>query len=253
MDVTFLTALLLFAGGFMSGVVNAVAGGGTFITFGALTLVGVPPISANATSAIAQFPGYVTSALAYRKDIARIWRKAISYALLSGAGALAGALLLLSFDNVAFKAIVPWLLIAATILFAAGPRLMPKRRTQDEAAPTGRALSGKLVQFMTSIYGGFFGAGMGIMMLATLGLTERGDYHHLNALKNLLSIVIAAVAIAVFVSGGVVAWREVAAIVPGVAAGGYSGVWAAKRLPLALTRFFVVAFGLFLACYYFYV
>ena len=90
-------------------------------------------------------------------------------------------------------------------------------------------------------------------LVATLGLTERGDYHHLNALKNLLSIVIAAVAIAVFVSGGVVAWREVAAIVPGVAAGGYSGVWAAKRLPLALTRFFVVAFGLFLACYYFYV
>jgi uncharacterized membrane protein YfcA len=89
------------------------------------------------------------------------------------------------------------------------------------------------------------------MMLATLGLTERGDYHHLNALKNMLSIVIAAVAIVVFVSGGVVAWAEVAVMIPGVAFGGYAGVWAAKRVPQNAVRGFVVAVGLFLTVYYF--
>ena len=89
------------------------------------------------------------------------------------------------------------------------------------------------------------------LMLATLGLTERGDYHHLNALKNMLSIVIAAVAIVVFVSGGVVAWYEAVVMIPGVAAGGYAGVWAAKRVPQNAVRGFVIAVGLFLAAYYF--
>ena len=140
-------------------------------------------------------------------------------------------------------------LIAATALFAAGPWLKPKPRTDSEAG--GNPLVGSAVQFLTSVYGGFFGAGMGIMMLATLGLTERGDYHHLNALKNMLSIVIAAVAIVVFVSGGVVAWYEAIVMIPGVAAGGYAGVWAAKRVPQNAVRGFVVAVGLFLAAYYF--
>ena len=104
---------------------------------------------------------------------------------------------------------------------------------------------------MTSVYGGFFGAGMGVMMLATLGLTQTGDYHRLNALKNLLAMVIAIVAIVVFVSGGVVAWPEAAAMVPGGALGGYAGVWLAKRVPQIAVRGFVIAVGLFLAVYYF--
>jgi len=107
------------------------------------------------------------------------------------------------------------------------------------------------VQFATAVYGGFFGAGMGVMMLATLGLTRTGDYHRLNALKNMLSIVIAAVAIAVFVSGGVVAWPAALVMVPGVALGGYAGVWAAKRVPQVAVRGFVIAVGVFLAVYYF--
>ncbi len=245
--MTLLAACLLFLAGFLSGAINAVAGGGTFISFGALSLVGVPPISANASSSIAQLPGYVTSTIAYWRDIARMWRGAVLLCILSAFGALLGSLILLALDNPSFRAMVPWLLIAATALFAAGPWLKPKPR--DEIGPVG-AFFGRIIQFATAIYGGFFGAGMGIMMLATLGITERGDYHRLNALKNMLSIVIAAVAITVFVSGGVVAWREVAFIVPGVAVGGYAGVWAAKRVPQTLVRGFVVAFGLFLAGYY---
>lgn len=107
------------------------------------------------------------------------------------------------------------------------------------------------MQFLTAIYGGFFGAGMGIMMLATLGLTESGDYHRLNALKNVLANVIAIVAIVVFVSGGVIYWVGALAMIPGVALGGYAGVWIARRVPQIVVRSFVVAVGLFLAGYYF--
>jgi uncharacterized membrane protein YfcA len=240
-------ALLLFAAGFLSGVVNAVAGGGTFITFGALTLAGIAPIPANATSSIAQFPGYVTSTLAYWGDIRKMWRGALLLCLASAVGALAGALILLALDNPAFRALVPWLLLAATALFAAGPWLKPK----GSAAKEEGSLAAVIVQFVTSIYGGFFGAGMGVMMLATLGLTQGGDYHRLNALKNMLSIVIAIVAIAVFASGGVIAWLPAAVMVPAVALGGYAGVWTAKRVPQVAVRLFVIAIGLFLAVYYF--
>ena len=241
--------LILFLAGLASGIVNAIAGGGTFVTFGALSLAGIPPIGANATSSIAQFPGYITSTIAYWSDIKAMWREAILLALISAIGALGGSLLLLSLDNPSFKAMVPWLLLGATALFAAGPWLKPAPRAG--AASGGSSIPGIVVQFVTSIYGGFFGAGMGVMMLATLGLTQSGDYHRLNALKNLLSIVIAAVAIVVFVSGGVIAWPEVFVMIPGVAVGGWSGVWLAKRVPQSAVRAFVVAVGLLLAFYYF--
>ncbi|WP_062206392.1 sulfite exporter TauE/SafE family protein [Aureimonas sp. AU12] len=242
--------VFLFLAGFFAGGFNAVAGGGTFLTFGALTLVGVPPISANATSSITQFPGYVTSTLAYWSDIRRMWRGALVLALVSVFGSLAGALLLLSLDNPQFQSLVPWLLLAATLLFAAGPWLKPKARHETDAA-RGRNLSSPILQFVTSIYGGFFGAGMGIMMLATLGLTESGDYHRLNALKNMLATVIAIVAIVVFVSGGVVAWPQAVVMIPGVALGGYTGVWIAKRVPQVYVRVVVITVGFALAAYYF--
>ena len=247
--MSLLDAIVLFAAGFVSGAVNAVAGGGTFITFGALSLVGMPPIVANATSSVAQFPGYVTSTLAYWNDIRHFWRGALLLGLISVAGALAGALILLSLDNPSFRSMVPWLLIAATALFAAGPWLKPTPKPGREAAVG--SLAGSFAQFATAVYGGFFGAGMGVMMLATLGMTQSGDYHRLNALKNMLSIVIAAVAILVFVSGGVVAWPQAAAMVPGVALGGVAGVWTARRVPQPVMRGFVIAVGLFLAAYYF--
>lgn len=247
--MTLFDAILLSSAGFLSGVVNAIAGGGTFLTFGALSIAGIPPIAANATSSISQFPGYITSTLAYWSDIRRFWRGALLMCVISAVGALCGSLILLSLDNPAFRSMVPWLLIAATALFAAGPWLKPKPRPGQEAAVG--SLLGSLVQFATAVYGGFFGAGMGVMMLATLGLTQGGDYHRLNALKNLLSIVIAAVAIVVFVSGGVVAWPQALAMVPAVALGGYAGVWTAKRVPQVVVRIFVIAVGLFLAGYYF--
>ncbi|MGF9694914.1 sulfite exporter TauE/SafE family protein [Rhizobium sp. 0TCS1.26] len=238
---------LLFVAGFLSGAVNAIAGGGTFLTFGALTLAGLPPISANATSSIAQFPGYVTSTLAYRHEIAKMWRGAVVLTIASLLGGLGGALILLALDNPSFRAMVPWLLMAATALFAAGPLLKPK--ASEERATN--SLPSILGQFLTAVYGGFFGAGMGIMMLAVLGLTTGGGYHHLNALKNLLATVIAAMALLVFIGGGVVGWPQAVVMIPAVAAGGWAGVWLARRVPQTIMRVLVVAVGIALTIYYF--
>ncbi|UJW75403.1 sulfite exporter TauE/SafE family protein [Rhizobium sp. SL42] len=238
---------LLFVAGFLSGAVNAIAGGGTFLTFGALTLAGVPPISANATSSIIQFPGYITSTLAYRKEFAGLWRGALALGIVSAIAALGGALFLISLSNPSFRAMVPWLLLAATAVFAAGPKLRPKTAGESHpASPLGLAL-----QAATSFYGGFFGAGMGIMMLASLGLASGGDYHRLNALKNFLSIVIAAVAIIVFVGAGAVSWPHALVMIPATALGGYAGVAMAKRVPQAVLRWLVVGAGVGLSIYYF--
>ena len=239
--------MFLFAAGFLSGVVNAIAGGGTFLTFGAMSLIGVAPIVANATSAITQFPGYVTSALAYRREIRADAREAVILGALSLVGGLIGALVLLSLSNPSFRALVPWLLLAATAIFAAGPYLKPKTLSAEK--PISRA--GLAGQFVTSIYGGFFGAGMGIMTLAVLSLTKGGDYHRLNALKNFMAVVIAAMAIVVFTSGDVVGWPQAAVMVPAAGVGGYAGVWAARRVPQPVIRVLVVTVGLALTAYYF--
>ncbi|GAB5462522.1 sulfite exporter TauE/SafE family protein [Hoeflea alexandrii] len=239
--------VLLFSAGFLSSVVNAIAGGGTFLTFGAMTLAGVPPIMANATSSVTQFPGYVTSALAYRTEIREAGREVWVIAGLSMVGSLAGALILVSMSNPSFRSLVPWLLLAATIIFAAGPYLRPKSLHAEQ--PITRL--GMVGQFLTSIYGGFFGAGMGIMMLAVLGLTKGGDYHKLNALKNVTAVVIAFVALLVFSGGGVVAWLPALIMIPAGALGGYAGVWAARRVPQSIIRALVVGVGLLLSWYYF--
>src|SRR5690606_12199040 len=247
--MTILEGFLLFLSGVLTGMINAVAGGGTFLSFGALTLIGVPPVVANATSSVTQLPGYVTSTLAYWEDFKLFWRGALALAVASILGALAGAWILLQLDNPEFRALVPWLLIAATAMFAAGPYLKPASKPGKEATVGG--VFAFVTQLATAIYGGFFGAGMGVMMLATLGLSPTGDCHRLQALMNTLSVASAAGAIVVFVSGGVAAWPQALVMIPGVAVGGWSGVWVARRVPQTDMRGVVIAVGLFLAAYYF--
>lgn len=245
--MTFATIVLMFIAGFFSGAINAIAGGGTFLTFGVLTLAGLPAVTANATSSIVQFPGYITSTLAYFREFGTLWKSAVALGVVSLVGSLLGALFLVWISNDTFRGLVPWLLLAATVVFAAGPWLKPKSSGERHAAtPVGLA-----VQTVTSLYGGFFGAGMGIMMLASLGLATGGDYHRLNALKNFLSILIAAVAIIVFSTAGAVSWLHAAIMVPAVAIGGYVGVQTAKRAPQQVLRWIVVAAGLGLSGYYF--
>ena len=245
--------LLLIASGVLSGALNAVAGGGTFFTFAALLAVGLPPITANASSALALAVGSLASAAAYRDVISRIWRTVVLLALASALGSLLGAALLVALDDVTFRGLIPWLLLLATVIFAAGPSISKRVATESHDNPTtpGRRVASLMLQFLTSIYGGFFGAGMGFLMLASLGLTEGQDYHRLNAIKQVLAVVIQAVAIVVFIRGGVIAWSPGLVVMGAAIAGGYWGVALARKVPTPITRGFVIVTGAVLTVYYF--
>lgn len=243
--------VILAAAGFLSGALNAVAGGGTFFTFAALMAVGLAPITANASSAVALAVGSAASAAAYRRELSAIWRGVLWLSVASALGALLGALILVRLDDLTFRGLVPWLLLAATIIFALGPRIA--RLTGSEGGRPGglRRLTGLVIQFLTSVYGGFFGAGMGFLMLASLGLTEGSDYHRINAIKQILAIVIQGVAILVFINGDVISWPEALIVMIAAIAGGYLGVGAARKVPGSVMRGLVIATGALLTAYYF--
>ncbi len=245
--------LLLVASGALSGALNAVAGGGTFFTFAALLAVGLPPITANASSSVALAVGSLASAAAYRDVIRQIWRAVLLLALTSALGALVGAAILIALDDVTFRGLIPWLLLGATLIFAAGPSISKSiaAETHDGATTPGRRIASLILQFLTSVYGGFFGAGMGFLMLASLGLTEGQDYHRLNAIKQVLAVVIQAVAIVVFIGGDVIAWGPALIVMAAAIAGGYYGVGLARKVPSRIMRRFVIAAGTVLTVYYF--
>ena len=244
--------LVLLLAGLLSGALNAVAGGGTFFTFAALMAVGLPPITANASSSVALAVGSVASAAAYRRELAQLWRGALWLSMASAAGALIGALILVALDNITFRGLVPWLLLVATIIFALGPRIARLTGVEEGDTPTlGRRLAGLVIQFLTAIYGGFFGAGMGFLMLASLGLTEGTQYHGINAIKQILAIVIQGVAIVVFIRGGVIDWPPALIVMLAAICGGYFGVGVARKVPGPVMRGFVIATGSILTAYYF--
>jgi uncharacterized membrane protein YfcA len=241
--------LLLALAGFFAGTLNAVAGGGTFFTFSALLAVGLPPIVANASSSVAVLPGSVASSLAYVRVVKRHARRFLPLGLVSALGGGIGALLLLQLSNATFSRLVPWLLLAATLLFALSP-LLQKRRVNAKPSRT-RYFLGLGLQFITSVYGGFFGAGMGIVMLASLALTEGNDFHLNNAAKNVFAVLIQSVAIVFFISSGVVSWAHALVVMVFCIGGGYAGVVVARRVPVRVIRGFVVVTGLLLSLYYF--
>lgn len=244
--------LLLAAAGFFSGALNAVAGGGTFFTFAALMAAGLPPITANASSAVALTIASTASAAAYRREIAKLWRSALWLALASGTGAFIGALILIALSNESFRALVPYIMLFATSVFALGPRIARFAGAEAADLPTPRRrLAGLLSQFLISVYGGFFGAGMGILMLASLTLTENTDYHRINSIKQILAIAIQGAAIVVFIRGGIIDWPAALVVMAAAIAGGYLGVGVARRVPAQTMRGVVVAAGAALTVYYF--
>jgi uncharacterized membrane protein YfcA len=237
------TAALLAGAGFCAGAVNAVAGGGSLITFPALLAAGYPSIAANVTNAIAVLPGYVGGSLAYRRELTGQGGRIRALSATSAAGAAAGAALLLVSPASVFEAIVPWLILAACGLLAAQPRLAAAVRRGRARSPL--ALHGTVLA--ATVYGGYFGAGLGIMLLAILAVFVDDALQRLNALKGILSLVVAAVTAAGFALFGPVAW--VAAAVVGITCllGGAVGVSAARRLPAPVLRGVVIAYGVTVA------
>jgi uncharacterized membrane protein YfcA len=230
---------VLVAAGFVAGAMNSVAGGGTFVTLPALTLAGLPPTVGNASSTVALFPATLASSWAYRDDVRPLDDVATGSLLtLSLVGGLIGALLLLSTPERAFNRIVPWLLLAATIALASGPRLGLALRSVG--LRMGRR-SLFVAQFILGIYGGYFGGAVGLMMLAVWTLFTNVDLRSMTPLRVLMVAAANGIAVICFTLSGNVRWRETLVVMAGGIAGGYLGAHAGRRLPAPLLRALILA------------
>jgi len=250
---------LIAAGAFLAGGMNAIAGGGTFFSFPALLAIGVPPITASASNTVALWPASLSGAWAYRREAMRHRRWALILIGVSLVGGICGGLLLLAISNAAFAQLIPWLLLTATALFAFSgqvQRIVARVKQKlgiagsDEAQPG--SAGGALFQLVVAIYGGFFGAGLGILTLAALAIQGFKDMQELNALKNVASAVNYTVAALTFIVAGAISWPHTLVMLATATVGGYAGASLARRLPAALLRRFVVLVGSVLTAVYFF-
>ena len=217
---------------------NSVAGGGSFLTFPALVFTGVPSIIANATSTVALFPGALASAWAYRQDFKGLERIPMKAALIvSVAGGVTGALLLLFTSQKTFDLIIPWLLLGATATFAFGPKVMKTLQRQDWMGT--RTLIA--FQYLVGIYGGYFGGAVGIIMLAVWTLAGMRDIHAMNGGRTLLGGVMNAAAVVCFIIAGKIYWLQTSMMLIAAVAGGYAGARFARRVNPALVRSIIIA------------
>ncbi len=246
------TIIFLFFAGALGGALNSVAGGGSFIAFPALLFSGVPPIPANATNAIALWTAAAASGGAYRKrlDMARrMMTPLLAASLIGGVG---GAILLLKTPAQTFMRIIPWLILGATLLFAFGRRLGAGKKSVVQHEASGSALTvATFFQLAVAVYGGYFGGGMGIVMLAMLATLGMTDIHSMNALKSVMGFVINGVAVIVFVAEKAVYWKHGAVMMAGGILGGYLGAHYAQKLPQPWIRWFVVLVGTGMSVYFF--
>jgi hypothetical protein len=236
---------------FFAGAMNSVAGGGTFFSFPALLAAGVPPVVANASNSVALWPASLSGAWAYREELARYKRYLIPLGIVSLLGGAAGGLLLLNIKDATFSRLIPWLLLFATLLFTFSSKISGWLRGAQAGQPrnSAGALAGHAV---VSVYGGFFGAGMGILMLASLAIAGHDDVHEINAIKNLLSAVIYSVSVLTFVIAGAVDWPYTLLMAATAILGGYLGARFARRIPAQWLRRFIIVVGFVLTSIYFY-
>ena len=246
------TILFLFFAGALGGALNSVAGGGSFIAFPALLFTGVPPIPANATNTIALWTAAAASGGAYRKRLDVPRRVMIPLLSASLVGGLAGAFLLLKTPAHTFMRVLPWLTLGATLLFAFGKKLAGGRKSVIEHETTSSALAAAtFFQLVVAVYGGYFGGGMGIVMLAMLATLGMTDIHSMNALKSVMGFVINGVAVVTFVVAGAVYRKHGIIMIIGGIAGGYLGAHYAMKMPQAWIRMFVVLVGAGMTIYFF--
>jgi uncharacterized membrane protein YfcA len=242
--VTVADGALLAAAAAVAGVVNAVAGGGTLLTFPALLAAGIPPVAANATNTVALFPGQLASSFAYRGHIAEERRRALVLAVPSLLGGMAGAWLLLALPERTFALAVPWLIVFACVTLAFQGQL---KHLVSRARHASHPAALWVAQLLISIYGGYFGAGIGILMLAAMGILLPSSIQHANALKVLFSLLINAIAAAIFVASGAVRAPEAALMAAAAIGGGFLGARLAQRLPPLGMRLFAIGVGVYAA------
>ncbi|MEU4691026.1 sulfite exporter TauE/SafE family protein [Actinoplanes sp. NPDC023714] len=241
MDVT--QTLLLVVAGFAAGGVNAIAGGGSLITFPTLIATGLPSVDANVTNSVSVFPGYVSSVAGSRADLAgqggRVKRALVAAVL----GSAAGCALLLLTPARAFEVVVPFLVLGAAATLAFQERLRGLVGHPRHMSPRRAALTLQIVVFVGAVYGGYFGAALGVMYVAALALILDEPLKRINALKNVLSATVGLVTLLVFAVFADVHWLAVLVLTPATVAGGYAGAKLARRMPARVLRYVIVTFG----------
>ena len=243
--------VILFISGTLAGIINTVVGSGSLVTFPALLALGYPPILANVTNNVGVLPGSISGAIAYRKELKGQFKPLAVLAIFSGVGGLAGALLLLQLPAEVFDGVVPVLIILACVLVVIGPRLkqaIAARPTKKGSARHGAGLY--VTTGLTGVYGGYFGAAQGVILLSGLSILLPGTIQRANAYKNVLAAVANFAAAIVFVSSTEVAWLAAGIIAAGSILGGQIGGWVGQRLPPLVLRIVILAVGVSAITYF---
>ena len=248
--------IAIFVVAAVAGVLNAIAGGGSFLSFPTLLFVGIPPIQANATNTVGLWPGLAASGAAYVRLLkvpARLLWPLLVTALVGG---LIGGLLLVKTPQHVFEHLIPWLLLAATLLFTFGPRI---RAMAGHAAPVSdlHALSltsillFSTVNFVTGVYAGYFGGGIGFVLLAVMTAVGMTDVHNMNALRTVLAATMNAAAVVTFIVAGAVYWSQCLIMIVGALSGGWFGAKFAQRADPKKMRYVIIAIGVAMTAYFF--
>ncbi|MCB2384372.1 MULTISPECIES: sulfite exporter TauE/SafE family protein [Shewanella] len=247
--------LIIALAGFLGGMLNAVAGGGSFITLLALVFVGVPPIAANATGTAALLPGYIASAWRFRKDIEYPASLSLKHLILIALiGGSIGAGILLTTSEQVFAKLIPWLILLATAAFIIGPWLLKRRiaeQGENTSTPMLSRMTALIILSVVCIYGGYFNGGLGIILLASFGLMGQTNLHGMNGLKNLISALLTAIAVVVYAAGNVIDGQYLLLLAVMAIIGGYVGAALAYRISQPLLRGFIVIVGLAMALGFF--
>ena len=246
-EIGLLTGSIIFVAGVAAGIINVVAGAGTLITFPTLLALGIPPITANVSNTVGLVPASVSGAYGYRRELQGQWRAVGLMAVFSAVGGTVGGILLLVLPASAFSVVVPYLLLLAGVLSAIQPRIarLVRRKSAGTHADTRPVTIGLILGVLaTGVYGGYFGAAQGVVLLALLGILWSTDMHRANGAKNVLAGVANVVSSVIFISSGTVDWMIALLIGVGSALGGWLGARIGRRLPAPALRTILVIVAL---------
>ncbi|MGE5323059.1 MAG: sulfite exporter TauE/SafE family protein [Actinomycetota bacterium] len=248
-------AIFLFFAAAIAGLLNSIAGGGSFVSFPALLFAGLPGVQANATNTVALWPGLAATVFTYLKRLHVPARLLLPLLVTSVAGGFAGAVLLIKTPQRTFEHAIPWLLLGGTLLFAFGPKMRAiggRSEATDLRKISWLALAAtSVLQFLVGTYGGYFGGGIGFVMMGMLAALGMSDIHSMNALRTLLAATINLVAVGTFIVAGAVLWPQCLVMILGSTAGGWTGGHYAQKADPKKLRYLVITVGLAMTAYFF--